>query len=171
MAAIATRQCGTAISKSNMKKSLTLVAAAFFFTIALAQQAVSFRAPTDAFRVNSTATALASRSGPFLKVQLNQHLMWQPKSQSGTSEVTGFSVGIAARNDKGHWDTERVSATVPVSVRLRPGETQEVPPATLLIPIDNISSFEGKWLVIAMHHIDHGGQARTYAHSEKLTIK
>lgn len=138
---------------------------------ASAQQAVSFKSPNDSFRVNSTATATVTKTGPFLKVAIDQHVMWQPKKYSEASEVTGYTVGIGGNNADGRWEIERSSATVPVSLQLQAGSTKQLAPATVLIPMDGMPSLDGKWLIMTMHLAEHGGKATTYAHSEKLTIK
>lgn len=138
---------------------------------ASAQQAVTFTSPGDAFKLNSTATGTVSRTGPFLTVRLDQHVMWQGDKYVEPTNVIGFKVSVAGRNEKGQWEAVRSSGLVPSAYRIRRGESKQLPPSTVLIPIDSLSSLNDKWLVITMV-IKHGaGEGFTYAHSDKLKVE
>lgn len=138
---------------------------------ASAQQAVTFTSPTEAFKLNSTATGTVSRTGPFLTVRLDQHVMWQGDKHVEPTELIGFKVSVAGRNEKGQWEPVRSSGLVPSAYVIRRGESKQLPPSTVLIPIDSLSSLNEKWLVITMV-IKHGaGEGFTYAHSDKLKVE
>ncbi len=135
---------------------------------ASAQQAVTFTSPSDAFKLNSTATGTVSRTGPFLTVRLDQHVMWQGEKYVEPTDVIGFKVSVAGYNEKGRWEPVRSSGLVPSAYVIRRGESRQLPPSTVLIPIDGLSTLNDKWLVITMV-IKHGaGEGFTYAHSDKL---
>lgn len=138
---------------------------------ASAQQAVTFTSPGDAFKLNSTATGAILRTGPFLTVRLDQHVMWQGDKYLEPTDVIGFKVSVAGRNEKGQWEPVRSSGLVPSAFKVRRGESKQLPPSTVLIPIDSLSSLNDKWLVITMV-IKHGaGEGFTYAHSDKLKVE
>lgn len=137
---------------------------------ASAQQAVTFTSPGDAFKLNSTATGTVSRTGPFLAVRLDQHVMWQGDKYVEPTDVIGFKVSVAGHNDKGRFEPIRSSGLVPSAYRIRHGESKQLPSSTVLIPIDGLGSLGDKWLVLTMV-IKHGsGEAFTYAHSDKLKV-
>ena len=135
-----------------------------------AQQSVSFASPPDSFKLNSTATGMVIKNWPFLKVRIDQHVMWQPKQYDEPTEVIGFRVGLAGINEKGQWDSLRSSALVSYAHTIKAGDTQQIPASTVLIPVDGVKSFEGKWLVMTMVLKHRDGTATTYAHSGKLKL-
>ncbi|PWB21305.1 hypothetical protein [Comamonas sp. JNW] len=138
---------------------------------ALAQQSVTFTSPDDAFKLNNTATGTVSRTGPFLTVRLDQHVMWHGDKYVEPTDVIGFKVSVAGHNEKGRWEPGRSSGLVPSAYRIRRGESKQLPPSTFLIPIDGLSSLSDKWLVLTMV-IKHGaGEGFTYAHSDKLKVE
>lgn len=142
-----------------------MVASAFS---ALAQQTVTFTSPSDSFKLNSTATGAVSKTGPFLTVRLDQHVMWQSDKYTEPTDVVGFKISIAGQNERGQWEPIRSSGVVSSAYRFRRGDSKQLPPSTVLIPVDGLKFFNDKWLVLVMV-IKHGdGEARTYAHSEKL---
>lgn len=138
---------------------------------ASAQQAVTFTSPGDAFKLNSTAAGTVSRTGPFLTVRLDQHVMWQGDKHVEPTDVIGFKVSVAGHNEKGRWEPVRSSGLVPSAFKVRRGESQQLLPSTVLIPIDGLITLNDKWLVITMV-IKHGsGEGFTYAHSDKLKVE
>jgi len=138
---------------------------------ASAQQPVTFTSPSDAFKLNSTATGTVSRTGPFLTVRLDQHVMWQGDKDVEPTDVIGFKVSVAGRNEKGQWEPVRSSGLVPSAYVIRRGESKQLPPSTVLIPIDSLSSLNDKWLVLTIV-IKHGsGEGFTYAHADKLKVE
>ena len=65
---------------------------------AYAQQAVTFTSPSEAFKLNSTATGTVSRTGLFLTVRLDQHVMWQGDKYVEPTNVMGYQVSVAKYN-------------------------------------------------------------------------
>lgn len=138
---------------------------------ASAQQPVTFTSPGDAFKLNSTATGTVSRTGPFLTVRLDQHVMWQSDKHVEPTDVIGFKVSVAGYNEKGRWEPVRSSGLVPSAYVIRRGESRQLPPSTVLIPVDGLSPLNDKWLVLTMV-IKHGsGEGFTYAHADKLKVE
>jgi len=142
--------------------------------MATAQQAITITAPPDAFRVNSTAQATATKNGPFLEIYIRQHTIWAPKKYPEQNQVTSYSAAIATTNSKGQWETVRSSAEQAAPLTLKPGETKEIPAKKLLIPIDGIKDLHKYWVVLQTTLVApeaYGGYGYTYAHSEKLKIE
>jgi len=137
---------------------------------ASAQQAVTFTSPSDAFKLNSTATGTVSRTGPFLTVRLDQHVMWQGDKHVEPTDVIGFKVSVAGYNEKGRWEPVRSSGLVPSAYVIQRGESKQLPPSTVLIPVDGLSLLSDKWLVLTMVIKHGGGEGFTYAHSDKLKV-
>lgn len=141
--------------------------------ITAAQQSITITSPADTFRVNATAQATVTRHGPFLEVAVDKHSIWAPKKYKETNKILSYRVSIATINKDGRWETERSSSEVKTPLALEPGETKDVPPQKLLIPIDGITKLEKYWVVIATKvsaKESHEGYGYTYAHSEKLTL-
>ena len=136
---------------------------------AAAQQVVSFKSPADTFKLNSTATGTVVKSGPFLRVRLDQHVMWQPKKYAEPADVMGYKIELAG-NENGRWNTSRSSALVPFSYQSGPGLTKQVPAVTALIPVDGIRTFDDKWMILTMVLKHHDGEAYTHSHSERLKL-
>lgn len=141
--------------------------------IAAAQQAITITSPADTFRVNTTAQATVKRQGPFLEIALSKHSIWTSKKYKETSTVVSYRVSIATTNKDGRWETERSSSEVETPLTLEPGETKEVPPQKLSIPVDGITRLEKYFVVMRMKVTakeSHDGYGYTYAHSENLSL-
>ena len=136
---------------------------------AAAQQTVSFTSPVDTFRLNSTATGTVTKNGPFLKVRIDQYVIWQPKKYEELTDVIGYKVELAGI-ENGRWNSLRSSALVSLPYQSGPGLTKQVPAATVLIPVDGIKSFDDKWLVLMLVLRHRDGEAYTYAHSARLKL-
>lgn len=154
-----------------MKKVIAVVLVALSASISHAQQAISFKSPPDAFRVNSTATGSVTKSGPFLQVRLDQYTIWSGKAYTDPSDVRSYKVGLASNNTNGVWSVLRWSAAISAPMRMGPGETKQMPTSTLLIPIDSLQTLEGTWLVLQVTLRSDGSEGTTYAHSEKLKLQ
>lgn len=137
---------------------------------AWADQPVTLAARDDGFAVSSTATGTARKDGPFLTVALQQHTMRQGKQFKTPTKVIEYRVGLARNNAQGRWDVERWSPAFPASFTLSPGDTRQLPSATTLIPIDNLSSLTGSWLVLQVKVQRDGVVGTTYAHGNKLAL-
>lgn len=156
-------------------RNQTLIAIALTCSnAAIAQQTVTLKSPKDSFTVNVTATAIVTKDGPFLKVHIDKHTMWASKKYARTNKVLSYSIGISAYNSAGKWDIKRTSTDVASALTIKPGETEQIPPRTLLIPVDGISNLADHRLTLKMR-IEapeaHGGLGYTYAHSENLKIQ
>ncbi|QIL74181.1 hypothetical protein G7048_27280 (plasmid) [Diaphorobacter sp. HDW4B] len=138
-------------------------------TGAAAQQTMSFTSPPDTFKLNSTATGTVAKSGPFLTVRLDQHVMWQPKKYAELVDVIGYKIELAG-NENGRWNTSRSSALVPFSYQSGPGLTKQVPTVTALIPVDGVKTFDDKWLILTIVLKHRDGEAYTHSHSERLKL-
>ena len=138
---------------------------------ASAQQAVTFTSPSEAFKLNSTATGAVSRTGPFLTVRLHQHVMWQGDKHVEPTDVIGFKVSVAGYNEKGRWEPVRSSGLVPSAYVMRRGESRQLPPSTVLIPVDGLSPLNDKWLVLTMVIKQGSGEGFTYAHADKIKVE
>ena len=63
---------------------------------------------------------------------------------------------------------ERWAESVPLALAMAPGDTKQLASSTALVPIDNIPSLQGAWLVLQLK-VESGGEIGTkYAHSNKL---
>ena len=137
---------------------------------AWADQPVTFAAQDDGFAVSSTATGTARKDGPFLAVALARHTMRASKEFKAPTKVFEYRVGLARNNAQGRWDVERWSDTLPASFTLNPGDTRQLPSTTAIIPIDNLLSLQGSWLVLQVKVQRDGVVGTTYAHGNKLAL-
>jgi hypothetical protein len=152
--------------------ALTCISAAIP-TAAAAQQSITFTSPPDTFSINSTAQATVSRQGPFLEVAIDRHTMWASKKYAGPHHVVSYSAAITSRNKEDRWATQRDSRSVAEAFTLNAGETKQLPPAKLLIPIDGIKNIHEHWIVLKVKvraPQAEDGYGYTYAHSEKLKL-
>jgi hypothetical protein len=159
--------------RKHSSRLATACTAATFAAIASAQQSITIQAPSDTFAVNSTATATVKTQGPFLLVSLQKHATWTSKDQSKPHHVVSYSVAIAKHNKQGRWETQRQSQQVQTAFTLAPGETRQITPTTLLVPIDGIKNLSDYWIVLTTKVIAQqspDGYGYTHAHSEKLRL-
>lgn len=137
---------------------------------ALADQPVTFAARDNGFVVSSTATGSVRKEGPFLAVTLARHTLRQDKAANKPPKVIEYRVGLARHNAQGQWDVERWSEAFPVGFAMNPGDTRQLPVTTAIIPIDNLVSLKGAWLVVEVKVQGDGSGGTTYAHSNKLVL-
>ncbi|MDP3230724.1 MAG: hypothetical protein Q8N13_22505 [Acidovorax sp.] len=129
-------------------------------------------APRDnGFVVSSTASGSVRKDGPFLAVSLAQHTLRQGNQFKTPTKVLEYRVGLARNNAQGRWDVERWSPAFPASFTLSPGDTRQLPGTTALIPIDNLPSLKGTWLVIQVKVQREGVVGSTYAHSNEIKVE
>lgn len=152
--------------------AIVCTAATFAFT-ANAQQSITIRSPADSFAVNSTAMATAKRQGPFLEVSITEHSVWASKKYTGKHHIVSYTAAIATHNKQGQWETQRHSKPVQSGFTIAPGETRQMTPTKLLIPIDGIENLHNYWIVLTVKlraPEARGEYGYTYAHSEKLKL-
>lgn len=130
-------------------------------------QDVTFAATTSDFAVVSTATGKLSSFGPFASVALDQHTMRANPKYKAPARVLGHKIGLAFNRPDGQWDIARWSDVIPQDVVLSPGDTRQVEDSEFTIPIDNLPSLKGYWLVLAVELDINGSAGSTYAHSNK----
>ena len=137
------------------------------------QQAINLTSPPDTFRVNTTAQATVTRNGPFLEVALKQHAIRASQKYTATNHVISYSAAVAAQNAHGQWEAKRRSDETEAKLTLEPGETRQIPPKKLLIPINGIKELNKHWVVLQIKlrapEAD-DGYGYTYAHSEKINL-
>lgn len=140
-------------------------------TAALAQQTITLTSPSDTFRVNTTAIASVSKSGPYLDVKTEKHTVQASRKFEKPNYVVGYTAALATTNAQGQWEIQRRSAEVEMPMTLDPGETKNIPSNTLAIPIDGIDALEKHWIVLEVKLRDDkalNGYEFIYAHSAKL---
>lgn len=140
------------------------------FIPAWADQPVTFAARDDGFVVSSTATGSVRKDGPFLAVALTRHTLREGKEYKMPTMVIEYRLGLAHNNAQGRWEVVRWSDAFAAGFTMNPGETRQLPAITALIPIDNLSSLQGFWLVVEVKVQRDGAVGTTYAHSQKLPI-
>lgn len=149
-----------------------VLAAAFLMASipAWADQPLTFAARDNGFVVSSTATASVNKAGPFLVVALQRHVLRASKDYKIRPKVLEYRVGLARNNAQGRWNIERWSDFVHLGFTLKPGDTKQLSASTLLIPVDNVSSFQEAWLVLEVKVLSGETAGTTYAHTEKLAL-
>lgn len=80
-------------------------------------------------------------------------------------------MGFAQSRAKGGWDVERWSDAFSAGFTLGPGDTRQLPPATVLIPIDILTYLDDAWLVVQVKVLSDGTVGTTYAHSKKVALE
>jgi hypothetical protein len=135
-----------------------------------ADQPVTFTARDDGFVVSSTASGTVRKEGSFLAVALPRHTLRAGKASKTPTKVVEYRVGLARNNAQGVWDIERWSDAFPVQASLATGDTKQLPATLSLIPIDNLPSLKGTWLVIQVKVQREGVVGSTYSHSSALTL-
>lgn len=130
-------------------------------------QDVTFTAATPDFAVVSTATGRISSFGPFVSVVIDHHTMRSNPKYQAPAKVLGHKIGLAFNRPDGQWDIARWSDVIAQDIVLRPGDTRQVDDAEFTIPIDNMPSLKGHWLVLAVELDINGSVGYTYAHSSK----
>ncbi|WP_431152249.1 hypothetical protein [Acidovorax facilis] len=136
----------------------------------LAAQPMTFAPRDSGFVVSSTASGAVRKDGPFLAVTLARHTLRAGKESKTPTKVIGYRVGLARNNAQGFWDIERWSDVVPVQASMATGDTKQLPTTLSLIPIDNLPSLRGTWLVIQVEVQREGVVGSTYSHSSELTL-
>ena len=108
--------------------------------------AITFKPSLDNWPITADATGHISESGDAYTVALDRVEM--TASGKSPARLRGYRICIAYQNKTPEWDIANCSQRVSHPAKLRPGESESLDPATLVISKKKLPEMEKSWFIV-----------------------